>query len=258
MNTQTILGELWQRNRMDAYKDELRVVSTTHNSIGTLNHNLYILDENLNIKNKTKLKGLEAIDGIEFLNDQIYITSGHRLGVIDTTRRKPKLQFKKIEDMSLKVMVPIDRDTFIGIGYSDTNQQVGKVVVNAYSLKSLKPKHAPHLFFPDDIDSDSIAIHYRQAMLLDLERGVIGLPIIRYIKSNGSDIGIKKVSDYVVLTYDETDGLVLKLAIKPLLEEEENVKIRALGIGEFIYLVTPKRIYVYDLEDFNSMDIIER
>ncbi|MGN1329502.1 MAG: beta-propeller domain-containing protein [Eubacterium sp.] len=203
-----INGNLNDQFSMDEKDGYLRIATTSNDKNGNEINNLYVLDSNLEkVGEVTGFAKNESIRAVKFLGDTAYVITYEQtdpLFVIDLSDPKnPEIKGSvKISGFST-MLVPVDENTILGIGYSDEEGEYG-IVTNGLKLAlfdisdSTNPKVLDSKEF---IGYESQVQYNHKALVINKEQGYYALPYFCYASENSSNkIGI--------MTFEIVDGKI--------------------------------------------------
>ncbi|MGN1421069.1 MAG: beta-propeller domain-containing protein [Eubacterium sp.] len=201
-------GSLNDQFSMDEKDGYLRVATTSNDKSGNEINNLYILDNDLKkVGEVTGFAKNESIRAVKFLGDTAYVITYEQtdpLFVIDLSDPKnPEIKGSvKISGFST-MLVPVDENTILGIGYSDEEGEYG-IVTNGLKLTlfdisdSTNPKVLDSKEF---IGYESQVQYNHKALVINKEQDYYALPYFCCASENSSNkIGI--------MTFQIVDGKI--------------------------------------------------
>ena len=212
----SVPGRLLNQFSLDEYDGYLRVATT----VGGDENDLYVLDDNLDIVGKIQGFGLEErIYSVRFDGDVGFIVTFRQTDpffVLDLSNSEnPEIVGElKIPGFS-SYLHRIDEKTVLGIGMED-----GNVKISLFDISDLTNPVERDRYILQEYWSEVMSNHH--AFLLDKEHGVFFLPA----GQNG-----------YVFSYG--DGLRLVKAVK-------GNAVRAIYIDDYLYVIGPEEIKVYD------------
>lgn len=181
--TATVKGAINDQYSFDEYKGNLRVATTVFDKKDT--NYMYVLDSNLGELGTVEsfAKG-ESIRAVNYVNDYAYVITYREtdpLFVMDLSNpQKPKIMGSVKIDGFSSMLVPIDDNTLLGIGYhTSINEDVGeftdgtKLVLFDVSDKT-KPKVLDTKVFKN---SSSTVQSNPRALVVNKQRGNYTIPI---------------------------------------------------------------------------------
>lgn len=199
-----INGNLNNQFSMDEKDGYLRVATTSNDKNGNEINNLYVLDSDLKkVGEVTGFAKDESIRAVKFLGDTAYVITYEQtdpLFVIDLSDPKaPEIKGSvKISGFSTMLM-PVDENTILGIGYSDEEREDG-IVTNGLKLAlfdisdSAKPRVLDSKEF---IGYESQVQYNHKALVINKEQGYYAIPYAEYNSEASAKAGI--------LTFEITD-----------------------------------------------------
>ncbi len=248
-------GTIDNQYSLDEYEGNLRVATTTYGEDYQPTNNLYVLDEKLKqIGAVTGFADTETIRAVRYINDTAYVITYMQtdpLFVIDlSVPTAPRIRGEvKISGFS-SLLVPVDENTLLGIGYHDgfnedeqiydANESWGlKLVTFDVTDKSnplvLDAKVFPHV---------SSGVQYNpKALLVNFERGDYAVPTNYYYDGGWKD------GEYYDYEIPETKNGVINFRIDngniTVIDDYTSDKItgefasvdRCVYVGDYIYLL---------------------
>lgn len=187
----SVKGTVNNQYSLDEYNGNLRVATTSTDENGRDVNNLYVLDSGLKqLGEVTGFAGNESIKAVRYINDTAYVITYEEtdpLFVIDVSNpSKPEIKGEvKISGFST-MLVPVDDNTLLGIGYStgdypeyNTEMEVqdGIKIVTFDVTDKTAPKVLDTKVFQY---SDSEVQYNPKALLVNFERGDYTIPYHSY------------------------------------------------------------------------------
>ncbi|WP_421077980.1 beta-propeller domain-containing protein [Methanothermococcus sp. Ax23] len=230
----SVPGRLINQFAMDEYNNNLRVATTIGNYWkfrDKMTNNLYILDDELNIKGKlTNLEKGERIYAVRFMGDTAYIITYKEtdpllvIGLKDP--KNPKLLGElKIPGYST-YLHPIGNNRLIGIGKGDDR----KLKISLFDVSDhTNPKEVDKYKLPEYW---SPALYNHHAFLWDKDKNIMVIPV-------GAHVYMFKI---------ENDKITMKKDDK----HKSNV-LRSLYINNYIYTFSNDEIHIIDENSWNTV-----
>ena len=274
----TIKGVLINQFSMDEYNNNFRIAVTegqTWTDDETINNNVYILDEKLNIIGK--LEGLakgESIKSVRFTGEKAYIVTFKNIDplfVIDLSEpTMPKVLGElKIPGYS-EYLHPYDENHIIGFGYdTETVNRYGSEMINTTGMKmalfDVTDATNPKEMFTVKIGNGgtySEAIYNHKALLFSKEKNIIAFPI--YITEDESDTRTNLTfQGAIVYGLDLNNGFTLKGKISHMEitngYEDYNYKMaidRIIYINDTLFTLSKGLIKATDMNTFEEQGSI--
>ncbi len=195
-------GYIVNQYSLDEYNGNVRVATTSSYGVSKTN-NLYVLDSNL--KGLGKVTGFaknEDIQAVRYVEDTAFVITYLEIDplfVIDLSDpRKPEITGSVNISGYSTLIVPVDKNTILGIGYGSENTELNindgvKIVTFDISDKS-----APKVLDTKVYDYCYSAVHYNpKALLVNFERGDFTIPL------NYEKYGYIDYDDYPDSSYKE-------------------------------------------------------
>ncbi|MDD6621024.1 MAG: beta-propeller domain-containing protein [Eubacteriales bacterium] len=199
-----INGNLNNQFSMDEKDGYLRVATTSNDKNGNEINNLYVLDSDLkNVGEVTGFAKDESIRAVKFLGDTAYVITYEQtdpLFVIDLSDPKaPEIKGSvKISGFSTMLM-PVDENTILGIGYSDEEREYG-IVTNGLKLAlfDISDSANPRVLDSKEFIGYESQVQYNhKALVINKEQGYYAIPYAEYNSEASAKAGI--------LTFEITD-----------------------------------------------------
>lgn len=243
--SEKVNGTVNNQYALDEYNGKLRVATTSRDSEHNEINNLYVLDENLRqLGSVTGFAQNESIKAVRYIKDTAYVITYEQtdpLFVIDVSNpSQPAIKGEvKISGFST-LLVPVDDNTLLGIGYHTTELTEGdaamemqdgvKIVTFDVSDKS-NPKVLDTQIFEN---YDSAVQRDPKALLVNFERGDFTIPMS---KQEWTLDGWKTTSE--VLNFRVENGKI-KIIDRYVSEKFSNPDYdleRCVHVGDNIYLL---------------------
>ena len=252
----TVPGMPINQFALDENKGKLRIVTDVSGSSGSpLNEwmqraALYVLDDKLAIIGAVpKLVENEQVRSVRFDGDTGYVVTFRQVDpLFAVDLRKPT---KPVVMSALKIpgfsayLHPWSKGRLLGIGVdadNNGNQNGLKLSMfdtsDPYAVTQATGKHVTA--------DDSAALYDHQAVLVDVDRGLIGFPTM-----SGSD-GQRR---YAVYAYSSGDGFALRENLKLPGKADWSAMadaVRGVLVGDYLYVCTAERVDVYDLASLRT------
>ncbi|WP_292460464.1 beta-propeller domain-containing protein [Methanothermococcus sp.] len=221
----SVPGRLINQFAMDEYNNNLRVATTIGNYWkfrDRTTNNLYILDDELNIKGKlTNLEKGERIYAVRFMGDTAYVITYRKtdpLLVIDLKDPENPKHLGKLKIPGYSTYLhPIGNNKFIGIGKDDDR----KLKISLFDMSDYNsPKELDKYKLPEYW---SEALYNHHAFLWDEDNGIVILPV-------GAHAYMFKIED---------DKITMKKDDK----HKSNV-LRSLYINNYIYTFSNEEVHI--------------
>ena len=199
-----INGNLNSQFSMDEKDGYLRVATTSNDKNGNEINNLYVLDSDLKkVGEVTGFAKDESIRAVKFLGDTAYVITYEQtdpLFVIDLSDPKaPEIKGSvKISGFST-MLVPVDENTILGIGYSDEEREDG-IVTNGLKLAlfDISDSTNPRVLDSKEFIGYESEVQYNhKALVINKEQGYYAIPYAEYNSEASAKAGI--------LTFEITD-----------------------------------------------------
>ncbi|MBQ3264783.1 MAG: beta-propeller domain-containing protein [Ruminococcus sp.] len=257
-------GQIDDQYALDEYNGNLRVATTTYDYAaydyagGEDTNNLFVLDENLNqIGSVTGFAEGESIKAVRYLGDTAYVITYEQtdpLFVIDLSEPTAPAILGEVKISGFSTMlVPVDDNTMLGIGYHTENEDYTTMEVQEglkLALFDVSDKANPQVLDSISYVNCSSAVQYNpKALVYNPERSDYVIPL------NYADWGHydSATGEYV---YDEEYyGGMLNFKVQDgKLTEIDRVSTdyfeveRCVYVGDYIYMTYYDDYSEYDLQ----------
>jgi uncharacterized secreted protein with C-terminal beta-propeller domain len=233
--TAKVDGYLYSQFALDEQDGYLRVATTSKNKKGTDINNLYILDSNLELTGKvTGFAKNESIKAVRYIGDMAYVITYEEtdpLFIIDLSNpKKPEITGQvKITGFST-LLVPIDENTLLGIGYNTEQGEEMEVVTNGikFALFDISDSNHPKVITSEVVsDVESVVQDNYKALVVNRAEGYFAIPYEKYVQDTWST---------GVLTFEVKDN---KVQITNQLEAKnlDNSVVRCTYIDDYLYAI---------------------
>ena len=232
--TGKVEGNINDQFSMDENAGYFRIATTTFTKDGKDINVLYILDEKL--EQVGKVDGFaknEHIEAVRFIGDMAYVITYERtdpLFIIDlSSPKEPKILGEvKISGFS-SLLVPVDENTMLGIGYSTEDGEFGEAVSGLkLALFDISNPAQPKVLDAKEFENvDSPAQFSHKALVVNNEKGYFAIPISKFTETKTNN---------GALVFNVKNG---KIAIEKTFSTDkfEYQVDRCPFIGDFIYVV---------------------
>ncbi len=267
-----VKGAVKNQYALDEYNGNLRVATTSYDKNYNESNNLFVLDKDLKqIGQATNFAQDEHIEAVRYINDTAYVITYRQtdpLFVIDLSNpSKPEIKgFVKISGFST-MLVPVDENTILGIGYHteeasdepiDYNLNNALKIVTFDVTDKANPKVLDTKIFPN---YSSAIQNNPKALLVNFERNDYTIPM-NYWKWGEYDYKTDSYIDYEApetkcgsLNFRIDNGkiTVTDYYTSDLIKGEYAFVDRCVYIGGNIYLLGSENPYIaYDSIDYYS------
>lgn len=206
--TGKVNGSLNDQFSMDEKDGYLRIATTSYDKSGDEINNLYVLDGNLKkVGEVTGFAKDESIQAVKFIGDTAYVITYEQtdpLFVIDLTEpTKPIIKGSvKISGFST-MLVPVDDNTILGIGYSDEETNIGNVTNGLkLTLFDIADSGNPKVLDSKEFIGYESQVQYNhKALVVNREKGYYAVPYAVYNSNSDS-------SKAGILTFEINDGKI--------------------------------------------------
>jgi uncharacterized secreted protein with C-terminal beta-propeller domain len=209
--TGKVSGSVYDQFAMDEKDGYLRIATTSENKKGTDVNNLYVLDENLKVVGKvTGFAKDESIQAVRYIDDKAYVITYEQtdpLFIIDLSNpTAPEITGSvKITGFS-SLLVPVDENTLLGIGYSTEETELGEATNGIkFALFDISDSSAPKILDSEVMEqSYSYAQWTHKALVVNQKEGYYAIPYDTYDYNNDEEshgvVTLKVVNNDIVIT----------------------------------------------------------
>ena len=183
-----VRGEINNQYSLDEYEGNLRVATTSYDENGNETNNLYVLSDKLEqLGEVTGFAKNESIKAVRYINDTAYVITYEKtdpLFVIDlSVPTAPHITGEvKITGFS-SMLVPVDDNTLLGIGYETTETDIGMEMQNGLKIVTfdVTDKSDPKILDAKVFEDYSSDVQYDpKALLVNFDRGDYTIPYTAY------------------------------------------------------------------------------
>lgn len=226
-------GNTHNQFSMDEKDGNLRVATTSYNEKGNEVNNLFVLDENLNkIGEVTGFAEDESIKAVRFMGDMAYVITYEEtdpLFVIDlSVPTNPQIKGEvKISGFS-SLLVPVDENTLLGIGYSTHTGEFSEVTDGVkFALFDISNPQKPAVLDSYVLKyATSDAQYNHHALLVNPQAGYYAIPYQRWDDEKAIDEnGVIKI---------EIENGKINVANNFNIDSDENI-IRCTYVNDNLY-----------------------
>lgn len=226
-------GNTHNQFSMDEKDGNLRVATTSYNEKGNEVNNLFVLDENLNkIGEVTGFAEDESIKAVRFMGDMAYIITYEEtdpLFVIDlSVPTNPQMKGEvKISGFS-SLLVPVDENTLLGIGYSTEAGEFSEVTDGVkFALFDISNPQKPAVLDSYVLKyATSDAQYNHHALLVNPQAGYYAIPYQRWDDE-------KAIDENAVIKIEIENGKI-NVANNFNIDSDENI-IRCTYVDDNLY-----------------------
>lgn len=226
-------GNTHNQFSMDEKDGNLRVATTSYNEKGNEVNNLFVLDENLNkIGEVTGFAEDESIKAVRFMGDMAYVITYEEtdpLFVIDlSVPTNPQIKGEvKISGFS-SLLVPVDENTLLGIGYSTHTGEFSEVTDGVkFALFDISNPQKPAVLDSYVLKyATSDAQYNHHALLVNPQAGYYAIPYQRWDYE-------KAIDENAVIKIEIENGKI-NVANNFNIDSDENI-IRCTYVDDNLY-----------------------
>jgi len=260
----TISGTLLNQYSMDEYQGNLRIAATSGGWNSVTSNNIIVLDSNLAvISSLTGLAPGEQIYSARFAGDRIYLVTFLQVDpffVIDASDPANLTVLGKLKIPGYSNYLQMLGDnTVLAIGNA-TYTSGGSVIPAGLKIAIFdvadpaNPVMKSSLVYGTTFGS-SEAQYNPKALLLNKERGLIGLPV-SFDLASGS-YGTDYINGYLLLHYDVNGNLTHDYLFKDIDTLLSYGLFRGITIKDTIFLVGSSEIQAYSLNSYELFDSLD-
>lgn len=264
----TVPGLLHNQFSMNEDGNRFSVATTSESSNGRsffIGNNVYTLDERMEIVGK--LEGIapgESIYAARFMGDRLYLVTFRQTDpffVVDLSSDQPKVLGElKLPGFS-NYLHPYDVNHVIGIGREGSEVGNPGVKVALFDVSDVRNPIALDTYTIGSTQTDSEVLRDHKALLFDLDRDILSIPVTSYDGYYRSDLeGQDPLSREIgpwngFYVFGLGDGE--EITIKGTIQHNDNNnsgfdmagRSRSFFIGDTLYTVTPGMMKMHDLDD---------
>lgn len=229
-----VAGDINNQFSLDEKDGKLRVATTSYNENDERTNNLFILDESLNkIGEVTGFADNESIQAVRFIGDTAYVITYEQvdpLFIIDLSDpANPQIKGEVEITGFSSLLVPVDENTLLGIGYSTYQGEYGEATDGLkLALFDISDHENPTVldsFVLNDAYSEAQQNHH--ALVVNYDKGYYAIPYEifnqnTYENTNGA------------LTFEVNDGKI-DVTNQFVIEENETA-IRCTYADDNLYV----------------------
>ena len=242
---------------LDEYNGKLRVATTSRDSEQNEINNLYVLDENLRqLGSVTGFAQNESIKAVRYINDTAYVITYEQtdpLFVIDVSDpSQPAIKGEvKISGFST-LLVPVDDNTLLGIGYHTTDITEGDAAMEMQDGVKIVTFDVSDKSDPKVLDTQifenyySAVQHDPKALLVNFERGDFTIPMS---KQEWTLDGWKNTSEALNFRIENGKIKIIDRYVSEKFSDQDSNLQRCVHVGDNIYLLGTHYKEEYRYED---------
>lgn len=210
---------------------------------------LYVLDKNMEFVIGLDIFNGEKIKGVKFIGDNCYIMpEGGKTVVIDFSNpSSPKVERTSAEKAFTEELYEVSGTQLVGIGdsrlevvkeESDEARVFMPISVTLFDVSDpANPTAASVYSFGESFRS--VAAADSRSVMIDKEKKILGIPVLKINSENGS-----RSSEYVV--FDFSDG-----ELNPVGTYSHSVvgdaAVRGICVGDILYTVSGEKVVAFDI-----------
>ncbi len=243
-----IKGRIYDRYALDEKDGKLRVATTSLGKNDKEENNLYVLSDSLKkLGSVTGFAKNESVKAVKYVGDTAYVITYEQtdpLFVIDVgDSANPKILGEaKITGFS-SVLVPVDENTLLGIGYNTDDSDIEEIGMEVTDGVKLALFDVSDKLNPKVLDSKVFKEYYSaaqddpRAVVINEERGCVTIPFWRDNWNEADPDTDEYFTESGAITFSVRDG---KLIINDEFVSnkiKESYSPRATYVGDDIYIV---------------------
>lgn len=241
--TGEVKGNTHNQFSMDERDGYLRIATTSQGSNGKDENNLFVLDENLNkVGEVTGFAKNEQIKAVRFIGDVAYVITYERtdpLFVIDVSQPTNPVIKGSVEISGFSsLLVPIDENTLLGIGY-ETEVDDNGITVDGIKLAlfDISNTSAPTVLDSYVMKNAGSEVQYNHhALVVNQQQNYFAIPFDSYYYFYNGECEEYNQGSSGVLLFSVKDN---KIVINEKFESDlKGYSSRCTYIGDTIYLLT--------------------
>lgn len=271
-NKSSVPGSVLNQFSMDEFNGYYRIATTSGDSWSdTLQNNLYIFDQNLNLTGK--LEGLaqgETIHSARFIGERAYLVTFKQIDpfyVIDLADvTSPKvLGYLKVPGYS-DYLHPFDENTIIGFGKetieSEFGQTIGGIKIAMYDVTDVTNPIEKSKIVLGTSNSWTEVLNNHKALLFSKEKQLFALPLILYSGDDysnhfdfqGAYVYSINLKDGFTFLGKSTHLSLQQIDESYLWYDSSHVINRILWSGTKLYTLSDSGIKSHDIESMIEID----
>lgn len=243
--SEKVNGTVNNQYALDEYNGKLRVATTSRDSEQNEINNLYVLDENLRqLGSVTGFAQNESIKAVRYIKDTAYVITYEQtdpLFVIDVSNpSQPAIKGEvKISGFST-LLVPVDDNTLLGIGYHTTELTEGDAAMEMQDGVKIVTFDVSDKSNPKVIDTqifenyDSAVQRDPKALLVNFERGDFTIPMS---KQEWTLDGWKTTSEALNFRVENGKIKIIDRYVSEKFSNQDYNLERCVHVGDNIYLL---------------------
>lgn len=259
-----VAGEILNQFSMGEHDGFFHIATTTNR---TMTSNVYVLDGDMEvIGSLTGIAPNERIYAARFSGDRAYLVTFEIIDpffVIDLSEpRNPRVLGElKIPGFST-YLHPLDPEHVLGIGQDAKVMENGSwqwavttgMKLAIFNVEDETNPIEEHVLILGDSGTHSEALHNYRAIMIDLNRHLLALPM-RIVETSGASF-----QGAVLFGIDPSEGLVIRGRVSHLEQNmyswEHNI-VRVIRIGHILYALSTARVSAHDLTTLEQLYSVE-
>ena len=257
--TGTVQGMLLNQYAMDEYEGYLRVATTTGGWTSDTSNHIFVLDDYLDeVSSLTDLAPGEKIYAVRFVGDRIYLVTFVQVDPFFVIDASDPTDLKVLGELKIpgysNYLQMIGNNQVLAIGNA-TRTEGSSVIPTGLKIAIFdvtdpeNPVVQSSLVYGNSYGYSEVQYNPK-ALLLDLNRGLIGLPV-SFDKQSGA-YGSEYVEGFLLLTMDEDGNLKHKNIFDTALYGYGGG--RGVYIGNTLFLIGYSEIASFSLVDYDLLD----
>lgn len=241
----SIEGAVFGRS-MNEYDGLFRIATKITDETGNVSISVYVLDEALKVVNgagKLLPNGNAVAVRFEEKYARLIDENNMSAAVIDLASNPPTLVQSLLGNSAY--LYSYSEDMLLGVAKSEE----GGLTLTMYSAENGLAINGI-VFGNNGAEKNSAAFIDRRAVLVDVERGIIGVPAYSY-----NEFGTQ--NSYYVFAYDEAAGFVQKGVIEYVDVDDSMIFLRGSISDDTLYIISRGRVISARLSDMKIIDYFE-
>lgn len=213
---------------------------------------LYVLDKDMQFVIGLDIFNGEKIIGVNFIGDNCYVKSeGGKTVVVDFSNpASPKVERTDTEETFTEGLYEVSETQLVGIGDSRL-EAVGEesvfmpISISLFDVSNpANPQAVSEYSFGESFRS--VAASDSRSVMIDKEKKIIGIPVLKNNKENGS-----RSSEYVL--FDFSDGKLDSVGTYTH-SVVGDAAVRGICVGDILYTVSGEKVVAFDISAGSSAD----
>lgn len=240
-----IKGNTNNQFSMDEKDGYLRIATTTYGGSDKKSNNLFILDENLKtVGEVTGFARNEEIKAVRFIGNTAYVITYEQtdpLFVIDVSDpSNPEIKGSVEITGFSSLLVPVDENTLLGIGYETKVNDVGittdGIKLALFDISNPESPSVLDSFVMENADSEAQYNHH--ALVVNKTEGYYAIPYNSFYYENIDGYDEYRLENTGVLMFGAENGKIVINSDFNIKNENNSYSARCTYIGDTMYLLS--------------------